>query len=430
MYATLPAESAIMIGTPTSRAHRTGKAAPPSIGGRPRAGAALRGAATLVPLAAGTLADRVRPWPARRDAAAPGRIDQLTPAWLNRVLQTRLRGARVESVAVERHSSGTSVRTRLRVRYSAASDSDRLPATIFVKSTPTFTTRVSNGLTGTAPAEAGFYNELRPLFDLEAPHGYYSAFEPGSCRSVHLLEDLQATCGATFCTPTTTISRLQADAIVGQLARLHARGAALDLDGVRRPRWLRSYPQWWQATGAVSQIRRYHLRGQRRADEMGLTPARLMGRGEQLWRSFEASVDAHNRLPRTLIHGDTHLGNWYITDAGHMGLCDWQCVSVGHWSRDLSYALTSALSVEQRRSWEDELIETYLDRLAAAGGQAPPRGKASDLYRRQLPAALAMWTTTLCPPRFLPEMQPTETAMEMLRRILIAIDDHYVLGIR
>ncbi|BBW99589.1 phosphotransferase [Mycolicibacterium moriokaense] len=418
------AVSTLVTGT-QSHPRRDRVGGPPAIGDSPSAGTLLKIAGAMGPMAAATAVDRVRRWPMRTNATVPGRIESLTAAFLNRVLRPHLGAARVEALSVERHSSGTSVRARLLLHYSAVGDPSRLPKTIFVKSAPTLVTRISNGLSGTAPAEAGFYNELRPLLELEAPHGYYSATQRYSYRAIHLLEDLVGTRAATFCTPTTAITRQQADDIVMQLAQLHAKSAKLIEN--RHPPWLRTYPQWWQATGAISMIRRYHLRGQRRADEMGLTPARLVGRGEQLWRSFEASVDAHDRLPRTLIHGDTHLGNWYITGKGRMGLCDWQCISAGHWSRDLSYALSSALSIEQRREWEDALIATYLDRLADAGGQAPPRAQAREMYRQQLPGALAMWTTTLYPPKFLPEMQPEETAAEMLRRILTAIDDHDVL---
>lgn len=366
--------------------------------------------------------------PVRADAAVPGRLELITPAWLNRVLRPTLGAAQIVSSSVERHSAGTSIRARIRLHYNPSGCAEQLPDTLFAKSAATLVTRIGNGLSGTAPAEAGFYNELRPLFEIEAPFGYYSAAQPGSWRAVHLLEDLVRTRGATFCEPTTKISREQADQVVGQLALLHARGATLELSDGRRPTWLRTYQQWWQATGSISMIRRYHLRGQRRADDLGVTPHRLKGRGRQLWNSFEASVDAHRGLPRTLIHGDTHLGNWYINDTGRMGLCDWQCISVGHWSRDLSYALSSVLTVEQRREWEVQLIDGYLARLAEAGGQPPKRAQALQLYRQQLPGALAMWTTTLYPPKFLPAMQPEATSAEMLRRILTAIDDHGVLG--
>jgi hypothetical protein len=143
---------------------------------------------------------------------------------------------------------------------------------MFVKSTPTLVTRISNGLTGTAPAELGFVNELRRLLEIEAPRGYYSAFERHTYRAIHLLEDLVATRQATFCEPTTTISRQQADEMVGQLALLHVGGAKLDLVTGQRPTWLRTYPQWRDATDSISAVRGYHLRGQRRADEDGRTP--------------------------------------------------------------------------------------------------------------------------------------------------------------
>lgn len=401
---------------------------PPPIGAPPSVGNAIRIVGEVARISAHTMLDRARRRPLGADAPVPGRVEHITAGWLNRVLRPTLGAARIASSSVERHSAGTSVRARIRLRYSEGTVTEQLPETIFVKSASTLVTRIGNGLSGTAPAEAGFYNKLRPLFGLEAPFGYYSAAQPGSHRSVHLLEDLVATRGASFCEPTTQVSREQAGQIVEQLALLHGRGATLELAYERRPRWLRTYPQWWQATGSFSMIRRYHLRGQLRADELGLTPRRLTGRGEELWHGFEASVDAHRMLPRTLIHGDTHLGNWYITGAGRMGLCDWQCVSAGHWSRDLSYALSSALTVEQRREWEYELIDRYLARLADAGGEAPKRAGAFELYRQQLPGALAMWTTTLYPPKFLPAMQPAATSAEMLRRILTAIDDHDVLG--
>ena len=80
---------------------------------------------------------------------------------------------------------------------------NNFPTLFLPKSAATLVTRIGNGLSGTAPAEAGFYNELRPLFEIEAPFGYYSAAQPGSWRAVHLLEDLVRTRGATFCEPTT-----------------------------------------------------------------------------------------------------------------------------------------------------------------------------------------------------------------------------------
>jgi aminoglycoside phosphotransferase (APT) family kinase protein len=348
-------------------------------------------------------------------------MEDATEEWLTAVLCNAHPAARVTAVSFEEGSPGTSVRGRLHLQYTVSEA--RLPPTLFAKSTPTLVTRIANGITGTARAEAGFYQMLRPQLNLEAPTGYHCAADSRSFRTIHLLEDLVATRDATFCVPTTSISRGQAEQIVGELATLHGSATKLDLGRDPRPPWLRTYPEWWQEASSATYIRRYHQRGQAIADREEITPPRLRGKSSALWDRLVSSVDAHLRLPRTLIHGDVHLGNWYMTGDGSMGLCDWQCVSLGHWSRDLAYALTSTLTIDQRRAWERELINLYLERLAAAGGEALPFPATWDLYRQQTLGALVMWTPTHNPPRFLPAMQPKSMTTEMLHRILTTIDD-------
>jgi hypothetical protein len=45
------------------------------------------------------------------------------------------------------------------------------------------------------------------------------------------------------------------------------------------------------------------------------------------------------------------------------------------------------------------------------------------IYRQQLLAALAMWTSTLTPAPGSPDMQPAETSLEFIKRMSHAIDD-------
>jgi aminoglycoside phosphotransferase (APT) family kinase protein len=389
----------------------------------PSLGDAGRVAGMVARAAIFTVADRIHRPAVRERTQVPARIEDITPEWLTAVLCGTYPDTRVIDVSFDDGSSGTSVRSRLHLQYNDLGAESRLPGTLFAKSTPTLVTRIANGITGTARAEAGFYRELRPLLTLQAPRGHHCATDPRSFRTIHLLEDLVATKNAAFWTPTTAISRSQAEQIVGELARLHGAAAALPLVGGRRPAWLVSYPQWWQAASSATYIRRYHHRGQASADDEGITPPRLRGRSSALWQKFVASIDAHRDLSRTLIHGDVHLGNWYVTGSGAMGLCDWQCVSVGHWSRDLAYALVTALTIDQRRSWERELIALYSQRLGEAGGDVLDSATTWDLYRQQTLGALVMWTPTHDPPRFLPAMQPKSMTTEMLRRILTAVDD-------
>jgi Ser/Thr protein kinase RdoA (MazF antagonist) len=154
-----------------------------------------------------------------------------------------------------------------------------------------------------------------------------------------------------------------------------------------------------------------------------LIPAPVFARPDDVWTATLRCVDDHRRLPRTLIHSDVHLKNWYIDGDGELGLSDWQCSSKGNWSRDVSYALATALSIDDRRAWERDLLSYYLEQLHTAGAPTPDLDDAWRLYRRQLFAALAWWTGTLGQPRKGSQMQPQDTSREFIRRITAAIDD-------
>jgi len=378
-------------------------------------------AASFARGAATALADRIHAPVARTYDDIPANLQGVTPTWLTTVLQPAVPGAVVEAVSVAGVSSGTSVRGRLNLRYRDARIDQ--PSTLFAKTASTFATRVANGVTGTAQTEAGFYRQLRSRISVEAPLGYHCAADGRSWRSIHIVEDLVRTKGATFLTPATVLSAGQAEEMVCQLAVLHTDGARLSEVHGPMPVWLRSYEQWWQRSLSVAGVQKSHLRGVAAAVEVGLAPPELRGRGPELWQGFQKSIAAHKDMPRTLLHGDAHLGNWYVTADGVMGLCDWQCVSVGHWSRDLAYTLVSALEPEQRRAWERDLIQLYLDQLRERGMEDVAFETAWSAYRLQILAALLMWTPTYRPPALLPDMQPTEVIEEMLRRITTAVVD-------
>ncbi|WP_368834418.1 aminoglycoside phosphotransferase family protein [Mycobacterium intracellulare] len=378
--------------------------------------------ASVTRVAMSVVLDKLRRATPRTRSEVPAHVRHITPSWLTDVLQATLPGAIVDTVSIDGESSGTSARGRLHLRYRA--ERNEQPVTMFAKSTPTFTTRIANGLSGTAPTEAGFYRQLRPRLQLEAPRGYHSAFDARSWRSIQIIEDLVGTKGATFCSPAHVVSAGEAEQIVHQLALLHAQGMRLPEVLHNRPHWLLTYPEWWRRSLSVIGVKRSHHRGMAAAVDNGLAPEALRGREHDIWAGFMRSVHEHRDLPQTLIHGDAHLGNWYVTASGELGLCDWQCVSVGHWSRDLAYALASTLNVGQRRAWERDLIETYLNQLQEEGGAANVDfDTAWQLYRRQVLGALVMWTPTYRPPPMMPDMQPTEVTEEMLRRISSAVDD-------
>src|ERR1700759_294792 len=110
-----------------------------------------------------------RPRPTTLDEVPPS-AEAVTPEWLSLALSPDGR-AKVVSVVHEPVSSGTSVRSRLRVEYDRAVA--EIPPPIFVKSPPTFHTRMQVGVSGGAKAEIRFYRDIQPTIPVTAPRGYF-----------------------------------------------------------------------------------------------------------------------------------------------------------------------------------------------------------------------------------------------------------------
>jgi hypothetical protein len=362
--------------------------------------------------------------PARESADVPWRAEAITPEWITAVMAGGVPGARALEVEVSGGHAGSSVRRALRVRWNAAGAAAGLASQLFAKTTPTLLTRLSSGMA--AAGEGRFFRELRGELAIEAPILVHSAYDRASARSIHLFEDLAATRVARFCTHRTPISRAQAEQIVDTLAALHGAYYAsprfeTDL------RWLTPYEAFFR-TGEKNGIREGHERALREAADV--IPAALRARAAELWPAALRALALHEREPRTLLHSDVHLGNWYETGDGRMGLCDWALVCKGHWARDVAYALMTTLATVDRRAWERALLRRYLVRMRECAGLALSEDVAWDRYRQQSFAALLMWTPTLCHPPTMPDMQPPETSREMIARICAAIDDLAALDVK
>ncbi|WP_018178694.1 phosphotransferase family protein [Jongsikchunia kroppenstedtii] len=332
-------------------------------------------------------------------AVVPPRPESITREWLCGALGQKVRDFEYLPV-----SSGTSERGRLLLDYAQGSKG---PATVFVKSAATFKTRLTNS--PVAEFEATFYRDLRPdLGDAEVPQGIYSATDPVTWRAIHLIEDLaRDNPQIVFPDVSTILTRVQAENAVVLLARLH-RTFAGRIDG----RGLRTYRQWWESTLSIANVRA----AMNRFAQSDLCPPSLSA--DDLWRAGLDSVAVHRMLPPTLLHGDPHLANWYLID-DRAGLLDWQCVSAGHFSRDLAYAMTTLLTIDQRHEWEHDLLALYLQE----SGFALRFGELVDHYRSQIVGALMMWAPTLFPPKGFPAMQPEALARELTGRIATAMVD-------
>src|SRR6202790_4050303 len=344
----------------------------------------------------------------------------VTPEWLTAVLCGKVPGAVVTQVEVKAASAGTHERHQLKVSYNEEGRRAGLPVSIFTKSLPSIVTRMIGGFNGTARVEGSFFTQIRPELEIEAPLCYHSAYDRRTFAAIHLLEDLVATKSATCCNQKTYVTRAMADDMIDLLASLHGRFYG-DPTLAERYRWLASYPRWF-TIGAAKMGTEYYTRKAFDAAAR-VIPTEVLARRDDVWPATIRALAVHESEPQGLIHSDVHIGNWYRTGAGQMGLCDWQCLSRGHWTRDFAYAVTASLTPDNRRSWERELLARYIERFAEQTGTKPDFDLSFLRYRQQIVHALAMWTITLCHSPLLPNMQPEDTTLTMIERMTTAMAD-------
>jgi len=98
---------------------------------------------------------------------------------------------------------------------------------------------------------------------------------------------------------------------------------------------------------------------------------------------WDELIDSWYGEPLTLIHGDSHYANYFEYRGGdgpRMGMLDFQGLQWCRSMRDVHYFLTYSLETEVLAAHEDDLIEHYLDELAARGVEVD-RGEARQQYR-------------------------------------------------
>ena len=348
----------------------------------------------------------------------PLSYDAITDRWLTAVLCAKAPGAMVTAHRLGPTDNGSSNRRKIYLEYNAAGRAASLPKAVFCKAAHDLPNRIILGLCSSALGEIRFYNSIRPLLDIEAPVGYFALQDDESFNSMVILGDISDTVHS-FCDHKTDMTRARAESQMRLLAAVHGRcfsNTALKERVAACP----TFAAFFELTLGF---------GLREGSEAGfqdgvdVIPSRLFKRSAEIWPATVAAIEQLDRLPNTLAHGDVHLKNWYIAGNGQMGLSDWQCAARAHWGRDFAYAMSTALTIENRRAWEHDLLKYYLEELARNGGAVVDFNTAWNIYRRQLISALTWWTITLHPAPGLPDMQPRDVTLEFVRRISTAMND-------
>ena len=244
------------------------------------------------------------------------------------------------------NSSGTTGRAR--VALTGAPDTG-VPASVFVKLAPfdelqrEFVTAVGMGV-----AEARFYRDIAPEIPMRIPNVWYSQTEGDGY--VMVLEDLVAN-GCRFPHPKDHDIAWRALDIVEQMAALHGRFW-------ESPRFDQGGDLAWLArkgTGAAG--------GGATFVQMAVDAV-----GDQLPEEFHRLADIYlartddivalwNSGPRTLVHGDPHMGNLFVDPAivdprpaagDRTGFLDWAMIGRSPGLRDVAYVLCNSVPAAVR----------------------------------------------------------------------------------
>jgi Phosphotransferase enzyme family len=343
-------------------------------------------------------------------------IDQISAVWLSSLLEPRFPETIVTSVHLGRVITGTATKVRLLLEYNQAGREHGLPPTLWLKA-GLEAHGDSERMRAIYAGEALFYRDIAPELDLGLPRGFAASFDDSTGQSYILLEDLLAR-HVRFGHSSMVIVPDEAARVLELQAQLHARywgsdaltpfdwlgnGGAMGRSGVHDFTYS---PEIWDRCRGLP-------RGRLMTGPMGDRE----GMHKLMSKLLKFDIDHAN----CLVHGDAQLMNMYFTPDGVPGYLDWQTAMHGFWAHDVTEFIVTALSVEDRRRSERDLVDAYVTALKAQGVTGLSSAAAWSEYTRHT-AYTFHWV--LCQP----EWQPEDVCLLNAERACAAIQDHSSLN--
>jgi hypothetical protein len=293
----------------------------------------------------------------------PITLDGLTTPWLQAALRGRNPGITLRDSEILDVNNGTCTKVRVRLDVDDAGKTVGIPERVIVKGGFEAHSRMMPYM---HKQEVHAYADVLPHTPLRFPACYFAGFDEAEAQGIIIMDDLVAR-GVEFLHPQKPQAPEQVAKRLTMLARHHAMtwgtndfvpGGRFDwathtadsthFDSILVPGTWQSYVD--SARGAAASVCFHDLDWMIRANKR-------IGK-------FARSQ------PPVLIHGDTHLGNLYIDIDGEPGFFD----SLPHISaimQEITYHITNALDVPDRRAHERELVTHYRDELVRCGVDAP-----------------------------------------------------------
>lgn len=338
----------------------------------------------------------------------PADWGDLTPEWMTKAVRSHHPDATVSRVDVLMRDDGTNRRARLGLHYAAGTG----PRQVFLKAHAAAHRMVHlrNG---------NLFNEAR-LFasgasvPCEHPAVYLAVPDYPRLDFLLVMEDITLR-GGDPRDALRPLSVAQAASGLRELAALHRTYWGMTARSHAKLRWVKP---WTVSKGwTVGLGKRIPIGLERAQGQLPEAIGSLSGDSVlDLWTRYVRTLaDA----PHTLLHGDAHIGNCYVLPGDQVGWLDWQVVRRGHWSQDVGYFLIGALTVEDRRAHERELLEVYRQALGFTDDRMPSADEVWFRYRLSPAYGLAIWLSTLGTDGW----QRHEVSLALAQRYAAAMED-------
>jgi hypothetical protein len=354
-----------------------------------------------------------RPYPARTERL-PWRLEKVTAEWLSGLLANRYPGIAIHGFeVVECKNTHT---TKLRVHLDV--NDVGVPQQVCLKA------NWSGLRTGQiCEREARFYHLISEGLDCPVPTAYYADWDgDGAGQGVVVMEDLAVSPGAFG----SSDDHLGVDGVAAGLESLARVHAAMWAD----PR-LDVYEWLAPSMGTDNDTEQvilywYYIWFNLSDPEYEAVVPRWVYERPELMNHVLDELSAYERSlsgPKCLVHGDAHQGNSFLRASGERVWVDWQLVRKGSPWRDVCYFIVSALTVDERRSADRNLVEHYRQQLIAGGAEGVASSdEAWQQFMRWPGYGTQAWLGNI-------NQWGQRSGVEMVKRQFAASDDYDTVGL-
>jgi thiamine kinase-like enzyme len=351
------------------------------------------------------------------ELAIPHSADDMTASWFSGVF-----GTPVELQRLERIAEGVGLLSEL---YRATLAGDGVPDTVVAKiSTPLVESRGQATAFGMYEREVRFFQHFGESSPVRTPVVYHADWSPETEDSIVVMEDLAA---LTPGDQAVGLSVDQMSASLDELASLHSawwgHPGLADLTWAPTfadPIYTETIPGGFEQLSPVLLTNFGHL----------LSP-QVTTFIERLDKADINAIQQHlSKEPLTLLHGDFRGENVMFgtgPDSARAVVLDWQGVVRARGAQELGYFIAQSMPIDERRTNERALIESYLAGLAGGGVEGYEFDELWNDYHYSI--ALGMVYTAMMAGLDLTH-EPTVAKLEIIiSRLAVAADDIDVLGL-